>query len=63
MPADRETSEVRWVSASEVVGYTMDGSMRLGVNDFLIHHELAVIISPALLVTQIEHSGAFFLAR
>ena len=30
-----ESSEVRWVPAAEVPGYTMDRSMRIRINDFL----------------------------
>jgi 8-oxo-dGTP pyrophosphatase MutT (NUDIX family) len=30
-----ESSEVRWVPASEVASYTMDRSMRIRINDFL----------------------------
>jgi len=30
-----ESSEVRWVPASELPGYTMDRSMRIRINDFL----------------------------
>jgi hypothetical protein len=38
-----ESSEVRWVPASEVPGYTMDRSMRIRVNDFLTHGKPPVI--------------------
>jgi 8-oxo-dGTP pyrophosphatase MutT (NUDIX family) len=31
-----ESSEVRWVPASEAVGYVMDRSMRIRINDFLV---------------------------
>jgi hypothetical protein len=30
-----ESIEVRWVPTSEVLGYTMDRSMRIRINDFL----------------------------
>jgi 8-oxo-dGTP pyrophosphatase MutT (NUDIX family) len=30
-----ESSEVRWVPSAEAVGYTMDLSMRIRINDFL----------------------------
>jgi hypothetical protein len=39
-----ESSEVRWVAAAEVPGYTMDRSMRIRIDDFLAHHETSVII-------------------
>jgi ADP-ribose pyrophosphatase YjhB (NUDIX family) len=39
-----ESSEVRWVPASEVSGYTMDRSMRIRVNDYLARKESPVII-------------------
>jgi ADP-ribose pyrophosphatase YjhB (NUDIX family) len=39
-----ETSEVRWVPASEVREYTMDRSMRIRINDYLAHRESPVII-------------------
>ena len=38
-----ESSEVRWVPASEVLGYTMDRSMRIRINDFLARHESPVV--------------------
>jgi hypothetical protein len=38
-----ESSQVRWVPASEVLAYTMDRSMRIRINDFLAHNETAVI--------------------
>jgi ADP-ribose pyrophosphatase YjhB (NUDIX family) len=38
-----ESSEVRWVPASEVLGYTMDRSMRIRINDFLAHRDSPVI--------------------
>lgn len=38
-----ESSEVRWVPESEVLGYTMDRSMRIRINDFLAHDETPVI--------------------
>ena len=39
-----ESSEVRWVSASEVHDYTMDRSMRMRINDYLDRKESPVII-------------------
>jgi hypothetical protein len=33
-PGD-ESKEVRWVSASEVLSYVMDRSMRIRINDYL----------------------------
>jgi ADP-ribose pyrophosphatase YjhB (NUDIX family) len=39
-----ESSEVRWVPASEVLDYTMDRSMRIRVNDYLNRRESPVII-------------------
>ena len=38
-----ESSEVRWVSASEVLGYTMDRSMRIRINGFLANRQSPVI--------------------
>ena len=38
-----ESSEVRSVPASEVLGYTMDRSMRIRINDFLARHESPVV--------------------
>ena len=38
-----ESSEVRWVQASELPGYTMDRSMRSRINDFLSRGESPVI--------------------
>jgi 8-oxo-dGTP pyrophosphatase MutT (NUDIX family) len=38
-----ESSEVRWVPASEVLGYTMDRSMRIRISDFLARNESPVI--------------------
>jgi 8-oxo-dGTP pyrophosphatase MutT (NUDIX family) len=38
-----ESSEVRWVPASEVLEYTMDRSMRIRINDFLARNESPVI--------------------
>jgi hypothetical protein len=29
-----ESSDVRWIPAAEVPGYTMDQSMRIRINDF-----------------------------
>jgi hypothetical protein len=34
-----ESSEVRWVPASEVAGYTIDRSMRIRIKDFLARHD------------------------
>ncbi|HWG63353.1 MAG TPA: hypothetical protein VG253_16785 [Streptosporangiaceae bacterium] len=44
-----ESSEVRWVPASEVLGYTMDRSMRIRINDFLTCNDSPVVTwsSPA----------------
>jgi ADP-ribose pyrophosphatase YjhB (NUDIX family) len=39
-----ESSEVRWVSAPEVLNYTMDRSMRMRINDYLARKESPVII-------------------
>ncbi len=39
-----ESSEVRWVPASEVLDYTMDRSMRIRINDYLARKESPVII-------------------
>ena len=39
-----ESSEVRWVPATEVLRYTMDHSMRIRINDFLARNESPVII-------------------
>jgi ADP-ribose pyrophosphatase YjhB (NUDIX family) len=38
-----ESSEVRWVPASEVAGYTMDRSMRIRINDYLGRNDSPVI--------------------
>jgi ADP-ribose pyrophosphatase YjhB (NUDIX family) len=38
-----ESSEVRWVPAAEVAGYTMDRSMRIRINDFLAGDKSPVI--------------------
>ena len=38
-----ESSEVRWVPAAEVPGYTMDRSMRIRINDFLAGDKSPVI--------------------
>jgi ADP-ribose pyrophosphatase YjhB (NUDIX family) len=38
-----ESSEVRWVPASEVPRYTMDRSMRIRINDFLTPSKSPVI--------------------
>jgi ADP-ribose pyrophosphatase YjhB (NUDIX family) len=37
-----ESSEVRWVPASEVPGYTMDRSLRIRINDFTALHDAPV---------------------
>ena len=42
MPS-RESSEVCWVPASEVLGYTMGRSMRIRINDYLAHYKTPVI--------------------
>ncbi len=39
-----ESSEVGWVPTSEVLGCTMDRSMRIRINDFLARNESPVII-------------------
>jgi ADP-ribose pyrophosphatase YjhB (NUDIX family) len=39
-----ESSEVRWVSVSEVLDYAMDRSMRIRINDYLERKESPVII-------------------
>jgi 8-oxo-dGTP pyrophosphatase MutT (NUDIX family) len=39
-----ESSEVRWVPAPEVSGYTMDRSMRLRINDYLDRKQSPVVI-------------------
>jgi ADP-ribose pyrophosphatase YjhB (NUDIX family) len=38
-----ESSEVRWVPPSEVLGYTMDRSMRIRIGDYLDRGESAVV--------------------
>jgi 8-oxo-dGTP pyrophosphatase MutT (NUDIX family) len=38
-----ESSEVRWVPPSEILGYTMDRSMRIRINDYLAHRDSPVI--------------------
>ena len=38
-----ESSQVRWVPASELPGYTMDRSMRIRINDFLSPNQSPVI--------------------
>jgi 8-oxo-dGTP pyrophosphatase MutT (NUDIX family) len=38
-----ESSDVRWVSPSELPGYAMDRSMRIRINDFLARKETPVI--------------------
>ena len=38
-----ESSDVRWVPASELPGYTMDRSMRIRINDFLARKETPVV--------------------
>ena len=39
-----ESSEVRWVPASEIPGYTMDRSMRIRINDYLACDKSPVVI-------------------
>jgi ADP-ribose pyrophosphatase YjhB (NUDIX family) len=39
-----ESSEVRWVPVSEVLGYTMDRSMRIRISDFLTRGKPPVVI-------------------
>jgi 8-oxo-dGTP pyrophosphatase MutT (NUDIX family) len=39
-----ESSEVRWVPAAEIYGYTMDRSMRLRIDDYLARRQSPVII-------------------
>jgi ADP-ribose pyrophosphatase YjhB (NUDIX family) len=39
-----ETSEVRWVPASQIGEYTMDRSMRIRVNDYLARKESPVVV-------------------
>jgi 8-oxo-dGTP pyrophosphatase MutT (NUDIX family) len=39
-----ETSEVRWVPAPEVLGYTMDRSMRIRIDDYLHRKESPVVV-------------------
>jgi ADP-ribose pyrophosphatase YjhB (NUDIX family) len=39
-----ESSEVRWVPAAEVAGYTMDRSMRIRISDFLTSGKPPVVI-------------------
>jgi hypothetical protein len=39
-----ESSEVRWVPAAEVPGYTMDRSMRIRINDYMARSDSPVII-------------------
>ena len=39
-----ESSEVRWVPAADVLGYTMDRSMRIRINDFLARGKSPVVI-------------------
>ena len=38
-----ESSEVRWVPASQVLEYTMDRSMRIRINDYLAHNDSPVV--------------------
>ena len=38
-----ESSDVRWVSASELPEYTMDRSMRIRINDYLAHGDSPVV--------------------
>ena len=39
-----ESSEVRWVPASEITGYTMDRSMRIRINDYLARDKSPVVM-------------------
>ena len=39
-----ESSEVRWVPAAELPGYTMDRSMRIRISDFLTRGKPPVVI-------------------
>jgi hypothetical protein len=39
-----ESSEVRWVPASEIPGYTVDRSMRIRINDYLACDKPPVVI-------------------
>ena len=39
-----ESSEVRWVPASEVLDYTMDRSMRMRINDYLDDRKASPVI-------------------
>jgi hypothetical protein len=43
-----ESSEVRWVPASEIPGYTMDRSMRIRINDFLSRNQSSVITESSM---------------
>jgi hypothetical protein len=38
-----ESSEVRWVPAADIPGYTMDRSMRIRINDYLARNDSPVI--------------------
>jgi 8-oxo-dGTP pyrophosphatase MutT (NUDIX family) len=38
-----ESSEVRWVPASQVLEYTMDRSMRIRIDDYLAHNDSPVV--------------------
>jgi ADP-ribose pyrophosphatase YjhB (NUDIX family) len=38
-----ESSDVRWVPPSELLGYAMDRSMRIRINDFLARKETPII--------------------
>jgi hypothetical protein len=39
-----ESSEVRWVPASELSGYKMDRSMRIRISDFLTRNQSPVVM-------------------
>ena len=39
-----ESSEIRWVPASEIPGYTMDRSMRIRINDYLARDKSPVVM-------------------
>ena len=38
-----ESSEVRWVPASQILEYTMDRSMRIRINDQLAHNDSPIV--------------------
>jgi hypothetical protein len=42
-PCARRSTAVRWVPAAEVLGYTMDRSMRIRISDFLTRDKLPVV--------------------